>query len=105
MDTFFFENRDFFANRIQELEILSKSARTAGILEATAEVPDTAVCVRIRPLTEEEIGWDHIQGVLKDNFGAANIYEPRRKVNGKPDLNVSVFSTITSANGFTNFNW
>lgn len=102
MDTYFFENRDFFANRIQELEILSKSARTVGIPEETVEVPDTAVCVRIRPLTEEEIGWDHIQGVLKDNFGAANIYEPRRKVNGKPDLNVSPFSKITSFNGSTN---
>jgi len=81
MDTYFFENRDFFANRIQELEILSKSARTIEPLDESAEAPDTAVCVRIRPLTEEEIGWDQ--------FGAANIYEPRRKVNGKPDLNVS----------------
>jgi kinesin family protein 2/24 len=89
MDTYFFENRDFFANRIQELEILSKSARTIEPLDESAEAPDTAVCVRIRPLTEEEIGWDHIQGVLRDQFGAANIYEPRRKVNGKPDLNVS----------------
>ncbi len=89
MDSYFFENRDFFANRIQELEILSKSARRIDSSEPTPEVPDTAVCVRIRPLTEEEIGWDHIQGVLRDNYGAANIYEPRRRVNGKPDLNVS----------------
>jgi kinesin family member 2/24 len=88
MDAYFFENRDFFANRIQELEALAKSARAAESSDLTAEFPDTAVCVRIRPLTEEEIGWDHIQGVLRDNFGAANIYEPRRKVNGKPDLNV-----------------
>jgi kinesin family member 2/24 len=88
MDAYFFENRDFFANRIQELEILSKSAPTLETAEQSTEVPDTAVCVRIRPLTEEEIGWDHIQGVLRDNHGAANIYEPRRRVNGKPDLNV-----------------
>lgn len=88
MDTYFFENKDYFAKRIQELEILSKKARTVETLDTDAEVPDTAVCSRIRPLTEEEIGWDHIQGVLRDNFGAANIYEPRRKVNGKPDLNV-----------------
>jgi len=91
MDTYFFENRDFFAKRIQELEILSKAARTVEAPDESAEVLDTAVCVRIRPLTEEEIGWDHIQGVLRDQFGAANIYEPRRKVNGKPDLNVSAF--------------
>jgi kinesin family protein 2/24 len=89
MDTYFFENRDFFANRIQELEILSKSSRAVESLETSAEVPDTAVCVRIRPLTEEEIGWDHIQGVLRDSHGAANIYEPRRRINGKPDLRVS----------------
>jgi hypothetical protein len=97
MDAYFFENRDFFANRIQELEILSKSARKVEIPEVSIEVPDTAVCVRIRPLTEEEIGWDHIQGVLRDNFGAANIYEPRRKVNGKPDLNVRDISITVHA--------
>jgi kinesin family protein 2/24 len=90
MDAYFFENRDFFANRIEELEILSRSSRTVESSDPSKGVHDTAVCVRIRPLTEEEIGWDHIQGVVRDNFGAANIYEPRRKVNGKPDLNVRI---------------
>jgi kinesin family protein 2/24 len=90
MDSYFFENREFFAHRIQQLENTSNSIQTIEPSEITlpAEVPDTAVCVRIRPLTNEEIGQDHIQGVLRDNFGAANIYELRRKVNSKPDLNV-----------------
>jgi kinesin family protein 2/24 len=111
MDAYFFENRDFFANRIEELEILSRSSRTVESSDPSKEVHDTAVCVRIRPLTEEEIGWDHIQGVVRDNFGAANIYEPRRKVNGKPDLNVrishaqywSVVRDPTTCSGFANF--
>jgi kinesin family member 2/24 len=90
MDAYFFENRDFFANRIEELEILSRSSRTAESSDQSTEVHDTAVFVRIRTQKEEEIGWDHIQGVLRDNFEAANIYEPRRKVNGKPDLNVRI---------------
>jgi kinesin family protein 2/24 len=88
MDSYFFENRDFFASRIQQLENTSNSIQTIEPSEISGEVPDTAVCVRIRPLTNEEIGQHHIQGVLRDNFGAANIYEPRRKVNSKPDLNV-----------------
>jgi kinesin family protein 2/24 len=88
MGSHFFENRDFFASRIQQLENTSNSIETIEPSEISAEVPDSAVCVRIRPLTNEEIGQYHIHGVLRDNFGAANIYEPRRKVNSKPDLNI-----------------
>lgn len=88
MDSFFFDNREFFANRIQQLETSSRSAQAVETSDISADAPDTAVCVRIRPLTEQEVEKDHIQGVLRDNLGAANIYEPRRKVNGKPDLNV-----------------
>jgi kinesin family protein 2/24 len=88
MDSYFFENRDFFVNRIQQLESTSRAVQTIDDSGESAAVPDTAVCVRIRPLTEQEIKKDHIQGVLRDNFGAVNIYEPRRKVIGKPDLNV-----------------
>jgi hypothetical protein len=47
---------------------------------------------------------------VRDNFGAANIYEPRRKVNGKPDLNVCIshaqyWSAVrdpTTCSGFAN---
>jgi hypothetical protein len=47
---------------------------------------------------------------VRDNFGAANIYEPRRKVNGKPDLNVrishaqywSAVRDLTTCSGFAN---
>ena len=88
MDSYFFENREFFADRIQSLESLSKPAPIFEDPQVALDVPDTAVCVRIRPLTKNEIGQDHIQGVLRDDLGAANIYEPRRKINGKPDLNV-----------------
>ena len=91
MDSFFFENRDFFANRIHLLETSSKSLQTIEGSDVPVEAPETAVCVRIRPLTEHEAEQGHIQGVLRNNSGAANIYEPRRKVNSKPDLNVYQF--------------
>jgi len=68
MDSFF-ENRDFFANRIQ-LETSSKSAQTVETLDILADARDTAVCVHIRPLTEQEVEKNHIQGVVRDNFGA-----------------------------------
>jgi kinesin family member 2/24 len=88
MDSFIFENRDFIATRIRQLEISSKSPPSVDIYNGSAEVTDTAVCVRIRPITENEVEQGHIQGVLSGNSWTANIYEPRRKVRGKPEINV-----------------
>jgi hypothetical protein len=88
MDQMFFENRDYFVKRIRELETSSTSSKKKGSAETPTETPDTAVCVRIRPLTDHEVKHEHIKGVLTDNYEVVNIHEPRRKVNSKPDLNV-----------------
>lgn len=88
MEPLFSENRDYFIKRIQDLESSSILSKKIGPSETVAETPDTAVCVRIRPLAEHEINQDHVKGVLTDNYSVVNIHEPRRKVNGKPDLNV-----------------
>jgi len=84
MESFIFENRDYFLKRIHQLESSRPSSQTGEIpAEASAE---TSVCVRIRPLTEHEIEENHLEGVLGHDYGVANIYEPRRRFNGKPDL-------------------
>lgn len=88
MDQIFFENRDYFVKRIQDLESSSTSNNKKGDTGTATVTPDTAVCVRIRPLTNHEIKQDHVKGVLTDNYEVVNIHEPRRKVNSKPDLNV-----------------
>lgn len=88
MDQIFFENRDYFVKRIRDLETLFISSKKKGSAETLTEAPDTAVCVRIRPLTDHEVKQEHVKGVLTDNYEVVNIHEPRRKVNSKPDLNV-----------------
>lgn len=89
MDTIFFENRGYFAKRIQDLESSTSISSTKSEESGTStEAPDTAVCVRIRPLTEYELNKEHVKGVLTDNYEVVNIHEPRRKVNSKPDLTV-----------------
>jgi kinesin family member 2/24 len=88
MDQIFFENRDYFVKRIQGLETSSNPSKKKEGTETPTETPDTAVCVRIRPLTDHELKQEHVKGVLTDNYEVVNIHEPRRKVNSKPDLNV-----------------
>jgi len=93
MDSIFFENRDYFVKRMQDLDSSSVSREEEFRHSKTVtESPDTAVCVRIRPLTEHEIKQGHVKGVLTDNLSVANIHEPRRKVRGKPDLDVLTLS-------------
>jgi kinesin family protein 2/24 len=88
MDSLFFENRDYFEKRIQDLESSSIPKGFTEESRPSTEAPDTTVCVRIRPLTGHEIKQNYIKGVLTDNHEVVNIHEPRRKVNSKPDLNV-----------------
>lgn len=92
MDTLFFENRDYFSQRINDLDSSSIQNKYIENPDIPKENPDTAVCVRIRPLTDHETKQDHIKGVLTDNYEVVNIHEPRRRVNGKPDLNSSSFT-------------
>ena len=68
MDQIFFENRDYFIKRIRDLEASSTSIKDKGSTETLTETPDTAVCVRIRPLTDHEVKKEHIKGVLTDNY-------------------------------------
>lgn len=93
-------------NRLQQLKASSKAGSPLEVLETLSDSSDTAVCVRIRPLSEAEISDHHIQGIVGQSGGLANIYEPRKKINGKPDLNVSImgmfqFWDFTSASGCT----
>ena len=88
MDTLFFENREYYVNRLQTLNASPKPSPPLDVSEISADSSDTTVCVRIRPLSHQEITDNHIQGVAGQSGGIANIYEPRKKVNGKPDLNV-----------------
>ena len=89
MENIFFENRQYFEERIRNLEKGANALNTnTNGSEASTETPDTAVCVRIRPLTDHEIKQDHIIGVLTDNHEVVSIHEPRIKINSKPDLNV-----------------
>ncbi|KAF4625678.1 hypothetical protein G7Y89_g12487 [Cudoniella acicularis] len=92
MDSFYYENKDYFDQRIQQVESSSRASQAIRNFETLAEAPDTAVYARIRPLTEREIEESHIRGVLPDSFNVASVHEPRRKVNGKPDLNSSSFT-------------
>lgn len=89
MDNFCLENRDYFSKRIQELESTSNGYE---VLESPADIdhaPDVSIRVRIRPFTEYEKECNHFVGVSMQQSGAVNIYEPRRKINGKPEVNVS----------------
>lgn len=103
MDQIFFENRDYFIKRIRDLEASSTSIKDKGSTETLTETPDTAVCVRIRPLTDHEVKKEHIKGVLTDNYEVVNIHEPRRRVNSKPDLNVCYAHHVMALDGRDRF--
>jgi kinesin family protein 2/24 len=91
MDSLFFEYRDYFLKRIQQLEPTTNGHKLPETEEPFRERPETSVCVRIRPLTEHERENNHIEAVLGHELGVANIYEPKKKFNGKPELNVRQF--------------
>lgn len=88
MDAFFFEYRDFFLKRVKQIEAASISKTNDK--EPPVEQQETSVCARIRPLTQTERDAQHFEGVKGHQNGAVNLYEPRRKINGKPDLNVCI---------------
>lgn len=88
MDSFFLEYRDYFLKRIQQLEAKSNGHGPPETEEPFRETLEASVCVRIRPLTEHEREHKRIEGVLGHRFNVANIYEPKKKFNGKPELNV-----------------
>lgn len=98
MDTYVHENREYFQKRIHQLNTTETSGKDSGNIDRDTEVPDTSVCVRIRPLSELEIENGHIEGVLPHDYGIAKIYEPRKKVRGKPDLNVQRPVSFQKAN-------
>jgi hypothetical protein len=56
------------------------------------EASDTTICVRIRPLAEEEKKSQHILGVVPKESSKAILFEPRMKFDSTPDATVS-FST------------
>jgi kinesin family protein 2/24 len=88
MDSFFFEYRAHFLKNIKQIELNAYEHEIPAIDKPPIETPDTSVCVRIRPITEHEKKNKHIQGVFEHSNGVVHIYEPRRRVNGKPELNV-----------------
>jgi kinesin family member 2/24 len=94
MDTLFFEHREYYVKRLQQLNAPSKTDPPLEVSETSTDSSDTAVCVRVRPLSEAEISDHHIQGIVGQSGGIANIYEPRKKINGKPDLNVGIIGTF-----------
>jgi kinesin family protein 2/24 len=86
MDALYFDNQEYFAQRMLDLEATSKPI-TSTEKPAEYEAPDTSICVRIRPLMDSEIKKKHVKGILTDNSQVVNLHEPRRRVNSKPDLN------------------
>lgn len=90
MDAFFFEYRDFFSKRIKQMEADCIGKVDPHDEETVIDQQETSVCVRIRPLNETERDAQHVAGVIGHRNGAVNLYEPRRKINKKPDLNVCI---------------
>ena len=88
MDACFFEYRDYFQKRIKQIEIPANKNKATIYKKPNGETPDSLICARIRPLTAHELEKKHIEGVLGHHDGGVNIYEPRRKVKSKPELNV-----------------
>ncbi|OQD80781.1 hypothetical protein PENANT_c033G07249 [Penicillium antarcticum] len=88
MDSLFFDHRDYFADRVQKLIAEPDTTKTPGSLAPS----DTSICVRVRPLSEQEKDANHVQGVITQHHGRVKIHEAIRKFNGKPDVKSTSFS-------------
>jgi hypothetical protein len=84
MDSLFFDHRDYFAVRVQKLIAEPDSSKAPE----TSPPSDTSICVRVRPLSEQETQAGHVQGVIAQHHGRIKMYEAIRKFNGKPDVKV-----------------
>jgi hypothetical protein len=92
MDSLFFDHRDYYADRVQQLITEPESPKTSE----TSTPSDTSICVRIRPQSEQEINASHVQGVIAQHHGRVKMYEAIRKFNGKPDVKVRLAQACES---------
>ncbi|KAJ5819764.1 diatom spindle kinesin 1 [Penicillium riverlandense] len=53
---------------------------------------DTSICVRVRPLSEQELHADHVQGVFAQSQGRISMHEAKKKINGRPDVKTTSFN-------------
>jgi kinesin family protein 2/24 len=93
MASTYFEHIDFYHKLVTpylEAAERSQDCKLNPILANDAS--DTAICARIRPLSEEEKKAQHIPGIVPKESAKAILFEPRKKFNGTPDATVS-FST------------
>lgn len=81
------EHKEYFLKHIQQLELQPDHVLLEND-EVVRTKPETSVCVRIRPLAEDEKENKHIEGVIGRDHGIINIYEPKRKIRGRPELSV-----------------
>ncbi|KAG0647366.1 Diatom spindle kinesin-1 [Hyphodiscus hymeniophilus] len=98
MNSFFSEYRTRFLKLIEQSELDAHEREVPEFDNPAMGTPDTLVCVRIRPMTDQEKENEHIQGVFEHAKGVVHLYEPRRRTNGKPEVNNSSF-TLDEAYG------
>jgi kinesin family protein 2/24 len=91
MASIYFENLNFFRDLVSGSLSTTDSRSTSSATNEASE-SDTTICTRIRPLSVDEEEAGHIAGVVVTAPSQASLFEPRRKVNGAPDANVSLIS-------------
>ena len=90
MASTYFENIDFYRKLVTPALHSASPGKDAKPNPAFLnEASDTTICARIRPLSEEEQGLQHISGVVPRGASKALLFEPRKKFNGAPDATVS----------------
>jgi hypothetical protein len=99
MASTYFENIDFYRKLVtpalQSAEP-GKDAKPSPVL--VNEASDTTICARIRPLSEEEQGLQHIPGVVPKGDSKALLFEPRKKFNGAPEATVRPLIPMSMSN-------
>jgi kinesin family member 2/24 len=91
MASTYFENIDFYRSLVAPALNEREPEKVADPTTILAnEASDTAICARIRPLSEEEERLQHIPGVVEKGATKAFLFEPRKKFNGVLDATVSL---------------
>lgn len=97
MALMYFDNRDYYRNLLSSAREENKKNDLEPDVEIENDTLDTMICARIRPLADEEEKEQHISGVLCSGPSKAELYEPRRKFNNKPDSVVRLGHSLTKA--------
>lgn len=90
MSTTYFEHVDFYQKLVSRpLGDTNQTSDASNVDKlSVADVVDTTICARIRPLSEEKKNSKHISGISQNGAPKAVLFEPRKKFNGAPDITV-----------------